>query len=186
MSLTIPILLGSAREGRMSDKAAAYVAGLLEKRGANSRVIDPREMLPRMDHQKVYADAWALVMKDADALVIVSPEYNHGYPGTLKDIIDSAKIEYARKPVAICGCSGGGLGGARVVEQLREVMIELRMTPIHDAVYFSNHFQLWNEDGTIKDATYEERVHTMIDELFWYTEVLKSGRESRPFPTKKP
>lgn len=183
MPLTIPVLLGTAREGRTSDKAAVYVAHLLEERGAQSRMIDPRELLANIDHRKIFSDAWAPVIEKADALVIVTPEYTHGYPGTLKDVLDSAYKEYARKPVAICGCSAGGLGGARVVEQLREVVVELRMVPIREAVYFSNNTQLWNDDGSIKDPSYEKRVNVMLDELLWYAEVLKTGRETRMFPS---
>ncbi len=180
----IPILLGSTRDGRFSDKAAAYVAGLMKERDIETQVIDPRDLHTTQSTERKHPEPWGSTMQRADALIIVAPEYNHGYPGALKEIIDSCYEEYFRKPVAICGTSAGGLGGARVVEQLRQVVIELRMAPIREAVYFSNHMNLWNEDGSIKDASYADRINTMLDELLWYTQVLKEGREKLPFPKK--
>ncbi|MSR85014.1 NADPH-dependent oxidoreductase [Candidatus Uhrbacteria bacterium] len=182
MSYFIPILLGTSREGRFSEKAATYIEKLLRARGVETQLVDPRAMESEISHEKIEADDWCGTMEKADALIIVTPEYNHGYPGVLKDILDSAEEECFRKPVAICGCSSGGLGGARVVEQLRQVMIELRMPPIREAVYFSDHKNLWNEDGSIKDPGYENRVNKMLDELLWYTQILKQGRETLPFP----
>ncbi len=64
-------------------------------------------------------------------------------------------------------------------------MIELHMTPMREAVYFSNHAHLWNDDGSIKDLTYEPRVQTMLDELLWYATVLKQGRTTLPFPANQ-
>jgi NAD(P)H-dependent FMN reductase len=118
-------------------------------------------------------------MKKADGLVIVTPEYNHGYPGPLKEMLDALYDEYAKKPVAVCGVSSGGLGGARVVEQIRQVAITLKLVPISEAVYFSNCRELFNEDGSIKDPSYDERCTKMFEELFWYARVLKDGRDGK-------
>ena len=74
-------------------------------------------------------------MLAADGLIVVSPEYNHGYPGPLKEVLDSLYEEYEHKPIGICG-AGGGLGGSRAVEQLRLVAIELKLVPIREALYF--------------------------------------------------
>lgn len=182
MLFFLPILLGSAREGRVSDKAAAYIAGLVAKRSIETAIVDPRDYSPTALAVRSHPEPWNAFMTRADGLIIVAPEYNHGYSAPLKAMIDSLHHEYLRKPVAICGCSAGGLGGARVVEQLREVVVELGMVPIKTAVYFSNHMQLWNDDGSIKDPTYESRINILLDELVWYAEVLKNGRETRPFP----
>lgn len=185
MSYIIPVLLGSAREGRVSDKAAAYMVSKLKERGAESSLIDPRDYMTGKSLELTSPKPWSDIMQSADALVIVSPEYNHGYPGELKELIDSCKAEYVRKPVAICGASAGGLGGARVVEQLRQVMIELRMSPIREALYFSDHFNLWNEDGSIKDPSYDTRVQPLLDELLWYTQALQEARKNIAYPSKK-
>ena len=110
--MTIPILLGSSREGRVSDRAATYVATFLTERGVTTQIIDPRDYPSKPSMERSNPEPWATLMASADGLVIVSPEYNHGYPAPLKTMIDSLHLQYAQKPVAICGTSGGGLGGA--------------------------------------------------------------------------
>ena len=118
---------------------------------------------------------WKEIMEHADALVIVTPEYNHSYPGELKLLLDSLYEEYEKKPVGVCGVSAGGLGGARVALHIKQVLIELKMIPARNSVYFSNVKDLFNESGTIKDTSYGERVGTMLEEIFWYTSALRKG-----------
>ncbi len=186
--MQIAILLGSAREGRVSDKAANYIKQRAELLGHQATIADVAKILPADTHEKISSDpSWSKTMSEADALIIVSPEYNHGYPGPLKDALDSLgdEGEYTRKPVVICGTSAGGMGGVRAVEQLRQVCTELSLVVLANAVYFSNHFALWNEDGSIKDAGYDDRTDTMLAALAWYAQVLKTGRTEVPFPEKK-
>ncbi|MDO8659575.1 MAG: NAD(P)H-dependent oxidoreductase, partial [Candidatus Parcubacteria bacterium] len=113
----------------------------------------------------------------ADGLIIITPEYNHGYPGELKLLLDMLYKEYARKPVGICGVSKGAFGGSRAVEQLKQMAIEFHMTPIREAVYFSFVQSLFNEDGSIKDESYSEKISKFMQEFLWYAKVLKKGRE---------
>ena len=179
MSLSIPVLLGTARDGASSDAAAAYVAKLLAARGVETQVIDPADYHEKKTFEQEHVKPWADIMKAADALIIVTPEYNHGYPGPLKEMLDTLYDEFARKPVAVCGVSAGGLGGARVVEQVKLVTIELHMCPIRESVYFSGCRTLFNADGTITDPSYDDRCGKMFEELFWYTNALKAGREGK-------
>src|SRR6185436_9413407 len=106
--------------------------------------------------------------------------YNHGYPGELKLFLDEAYKEYHKKPLALFGVSDGGLGGARMVEQLRLVSIELHMVPIRNSVYFSNANNLFNNDGTLNDSIkeYDARITKVFDELKWYGNALKVAREN--------
>lgn len=177
--LNIPVLLGTARDGRCSEYAARYVHKLLKLKGIESDFIDPRDYHEKKTFEKEHIKPWSDIMRAADGLIIVSPEYNHGYPGPLKEMIDILYEEYARKPVAVCGVSAGGLGGARMAEQIKLVTIELHMCPIRESVYFSNCHDLWNEDGSIKDTSYEARCQKMFEELFWFAHALKNGREGR-------
>ena len=101
-------------------------------------------------------------------MIIVSPEYNHGYPGELKMMLDLLYKEYAQKPIGFCGVSAGGLGGARVVEQLRLVSIEFHMIPIREAMYFSSVQDLFEENGKIKDESYSPRITKFLNELVSY------------------
>lgn len=177
MPLNIPVLLGTARDTASSDLVARYVNHLLLNRGVESELVDPADYHEKKTFEQEHIKPWADIMNAGDGLVIVTPEYNHGYPGPLKEMLDALYDEFARKPVAVCGVSAGGLGGARVVEQVKLVTIELHMCPIRESVYFSNVRQLFNEDGTIKDASYDEKCAKMFDELFWFANALKNFRE---------
>jgi NAD(P)H-dependent FMN reductase len=172
----VPIILGTAREGRFSDKAANYMLGVVRKAGIESEILDVRDYrIIATDKTLAYPEAkrFAEKMSKADALIIVTPEYNHGYPGELKMMIDMLYEQYSRKPVGLCGVSMGGLGGARCVEQLRQVFAELHMVSIREAVYFSGVRQLFDENGAIKDLSYNDRVKKFLDELIWYSQALK-------------
>jgi NAD(P)H-dependent FMN reductase len=179
MPLSIPVLLGTAREGALSDAAAAYVAKLLAARGVETQVIDPADYHEKKTFEKERVKPWADIMAKADALIIVTPEYNHGYPGPLKEMLDTLYEEFARKPVAVCGVSSGPLGGARGVEQVKLVTIELHMCPIRESVYFSNVRDLFNPDGSIKNPMFDDFCAKMFEELFWYANALKAGREGK-------
>jgi NAD(P)H-dependent FMN reductase len=175
--LNIPVLYGSSREGHLSEPCARYIWNLLKSRGIETTLVLPADYHEKKTLERAAPKPWADVMKEADGLIIVTPEYNHGYPGELKELMDSLYTEYHKKPVSICGCSAGGLGGARVVEQLRQVIVELHMCPTREAVYFSAIQNLFDADGKITDPSYEKRCDIMFEELFWYARVLKAGRE---------
>ena len=178
-NLFIPILLATGREGRQSEKAAKFMFGEVEKYGLATELLDIRAFnFTRTDNvvDSEQEKNFSQVMKKADGLIIVSPEYNHGYPGELKIMLDQLYEEYNRKPIGICGVSAGGLGGARMVEQLRLVAIELQMVPIREAVYFSNIGDLFDAQGNIKDSSYVGRIKNFLDELVWYAKALKNVR----------
>jgi len=182
--LFIPIILGTAREGRNSERVAKYVLKQAEKDGRfSTELLDVRDYVNRpqstMAVDGPMGKKWKETMSRADGLIIVSPEYNHGYPGELKLMLDDLREEYHRKPLALCGVSTSAIGGARVVEQLRTVAIDLQMTNLRNAVYFISVQNLFDEKGEMKDASYEARVKTVLDELVWYAEALKPVREKK-------
>lgn len=175
--LYIPIILGTARVGRQSEKVANYVFGEVEKAGFKTEILDVRDYrIEATDNTRQPPQAKKLSEKinKADGLIVVSPEYNHGYPGELKMMLDLIYGEYAKKPVGICGVSSGGLGGTRMVEQMRLVAVELKMIPIREALYFSNVKERFDEKGRIKDpAYYQEKVNKFLENLVFYAEALK-------------
>src|SRR5215471_10808307 len=131
--LFIPVILGTSRQGRMSEHVARFVLAEVAKReGVETALIDIRELaLPITDAGEMIKDAgFSATMMRADALIIVAPEYNHGYPGLLKHVLDTNLHEYIHKAVGICGVSAGGLGGARVIQNLLPVMRELGLVTI--------------------------------------------------------
>lgn len=178
--LFIPILLGTAREGRQSEKATKFVLQEAKKYGQfETQLLDVRDFAGPAKTQampKEQAEKWSEIMAKADGLIIVSPEYNHGYPGELKLMLDQLYKEYNRKPVGLCGVSGGGLGGARMVEALRTSLIELQLVPLRNAVYFSGIQNLFDDSGDIKDPSFSQKLATMFDELVWYAKALKTAR----------
>src|SRR5947208_5304156 len=103
----------------------------------------------------------------ADALVLVVPEYNHGYPGVRKHLLDSNLKEYIHKAVGICGVSAGGFGGARVIQNLLPVMRELGLVTIFWDDNFSHVQNLFDANGSLTEASYVGRTGKFLAELVW-------------------
>jgi NAD(P)H-dependent FMN reductase len=177
----IPVILGTAREGRQSEKVARFVLDSVSKAGIETELIDVKNYrIPATDNSgksDIYGKLSPKLMK-ADGFIIVTPEYNHGYPGELKMFLDMFYAEWARKPLGLAAVSIGPFGGARVVEQLREVAAELHMADIREVLHFPFVQNLFDEKGIIKDASaYEKRIKTFLDELSWYANALKTARK---------
>src|SRR5262245_58802077 len=116
--LSIPVILGTARSGRESEKVAKFVHEFAVQHGFLTELVDVRDYLQSFTEEKELT-AWKEKATAADGFIIVSPEYNHGYPGELKMFLDSAYVEYNHKPLGIVGVSDGMAGGIRMAEQLR-------------------------------------------------------------------
>ena len=179
--LFIPVILGTTRKGRFSELVARFVLEQTRKRtGVETTLVDIREIrLPVDDAGEALKDPSfsALVMR-ADALILVVPEYNHGYPGLLKHVLDTNLKEYIHKAVGICGVSAGGFGGARVIQNLLPVMRELGLVTIFWDGNFSKVQSLFDNDGSIKDTSYAGRIDKFLAELVWMAKVLRYGREN--------
>jgi NAD(P)H-dependent FMN reductase len=183
--IVIAILLGTTREGRESDKVARYVVDFAAQLpGVEVVLVDPRELTLPGDgnnpdaHDSTYADLTAR----ADAFYIVTPEYNHGYPGSLKRMLDSEYQNYRHKPVGVAGVSNGNWGGVRVCEALLPVMHRLGMPVIHSEVYFPHVQDLFDEHGQLlpeHQAVYAKNLQAAFDELVWYARTLKSGKQHK-------
>jgi NAD(P)H-dependent FMN reductase len=181
--LYIPLILGTPRKGRASEMVARFVLREVEKReGVETELIDVRELpLATDDEGEATKDAaFSEKMSRADALVIVTPEYNHGYPGLLKHALDSNLKEYIHKAVGLCGVSAGGFGGTRVVENLLPVLRELGLVTIFWDGNFSGARKLFDEAGNILDAAHVRRLDQFLKELIWMARVLRHGRENIP------
>ena len=115
-------------------------------------------------------------LASADAFVVVTPEYNHGYPGALKLLIDSASREWHAKPVAFVSY-GGISGGLRAVEQLRLVFAELHATTIRDSVSFANVWELFNSAGQPPPSAHKA-MSALLRQLSWWAHALRDAREA--------
>jgi NAD(P)H-dependent FMN reductase len=179
--LSIPVILGTPRQGRLSEHVARVMIEQICKRGdVETALIDVRTLdLTSMDAGEAIKDAtFSEAMLRADGLVIVVPEYNHGYPGILKHVLDSNLKEYIHKPVGLCGVSAGGFGGTRVVESLLPVMRELGMVTIFWDVNVSSAGKAFDESGNLLDQALPRRIDKMVTELVWMARVLRYGRDN--------
>jgi len=178
----IPVILGTVRKGRASENVAKFVFEQVKKReGVESELIDIRELkFPTDDAgEQIKHPGFSATCERADGFVIVTPEYNHGYPGMLKHVLDSNLKEYIHKAVGICGVSAGGFGGTRVIESMLPVMREFGLVTIFWDGNFSGAQGLFDDAGNIKDrATHEKRMDKFLGELVWMSKVLRYGREN--------
>lgn len=178
--LSIPVILGTTRKGRMSRHAAQFVAGQLRKRnGVTTEVIDIAELqLPVDDAGEGVKDArFSSAMERADAIVIVTPEYNHSFPGLLKHVLDSCLKEYVHKATGVVGVSAGGFGGTRVIEHFQPVLRELGLVSIFWDINFGNVEKAFDANGQLLDQAYIRRTEKFTAELVWMAKVLRHGRE---------
>ena len=183
--LFIPIILGTSRQGRQSENVAGFVLEQTRKRTEiETELIDVRKLPMRLDDagEQMKDPAFSATIERCDALIIVTPEYNHSYPGLLKHALDMNLEEYIHKAVGICGVSAGSFGGARVIENLLPVMRELGLVTIFWDVNFGNVQKLFDEQGKLLDQNYERRLDKFLNELIWMARVLRYGRENVPEP----
>src|SRR5438045_5535365 len=142
--------------------------------------IDVRSLTMKLDDagEQMKDPKFASTIERCDALIIVTPEYNHSYPGLLKHALDMNLKEYIHKAVGICGVSAGSFGGARVIEHLLPVMRELGLVTIFEDVNFGKIGTLFDERGNLLDQNYVRRLDKFLDELIWMARVLRHGREN--------
>lgn len=186
MGLYLPVLLGTARDPSRSEWVARFVAQRLALRpGVETRLFDPDhwpfpnlvarewEMEPRPPRVAEFVDE----MARADGFVVVAPEYNHGYPGTLKNMLDAVYDEWSRKPFAIVGV-GGVSGGIRMIEQLRPVIAGLGAVAIPASVPVTFVAKGWTQDGPTDADDWARRFDKLFDDLIWYAEALGAARRT--------
>ena len=189
MPIKIQIIMGSTRQNRFVDKPAQWILGeIIKKPNVDAKLIDLRDYpLPFFDEpvspaasKGVYslpaARAWADLIGQGDGYIIVTPEYNHGYPAVLKNALDYVYTEWNNKPVGFV--SYGTVGGARSVEQLRQVVIELKMIPVRTSVNLVAFWNLVDDLGNLKTETLQKSATEMIDQVLWYADILKQTREN--------
>ena len=178
--LYIPVILGTVRAGRMSAHAARLLVFELEKRSkVETELIDIAELpLPTNNAGRAIKDpGFSGKIDRADALVIVTPEYNHGYSGLLKHALDSCLEEYIHKAAGLVGVSGGPFGGTRAIENLLPVLRELGLVTIFWDVNFSSVQKVFDANGKLLDQAFIPRIDKFLKELIWMAKTLRHGRE---------
>ena len=169
----VALIYGSTRPGRLCDKVAEWAAAQIARHGHfEIEIVDPAKPANIAER-----------LASVDAFVVVTPEYNHGYPAPLKNLIDSYGPEWHAKPVAFVSY-GGISGGIRAVEQLRQVFAEVHAMTIRDSVVFPNAWEQFSEDGALRDSARSERSMTaMLGRLHWWAVALRMARTAAPYAT---
>ncbi len=183
--LFIPILLGTNRKDRQSENVAKWVFGQMKNRDEiETQFFDVRDFDLPQDHYGTELGEqfpeWREAIIRADGLVIVTPEYNHGYPGVLKSVLDLLLKEYIHKAVALVGVSAQVWGGTRVIEACIPMVRELGLAVTFTDLNFPQVQNKFDEDGNLLDNAYEKRAKDFLDELIWMSKTLKWGRENVP------
>ena len=197
-NIKIKVIIGSTRQNRFSEKPSNWILEEAKKlEGIEVELLDLRDyampffedpMSPSMakgSYSNKVVKKWAEKINEGDAFIIVTPEYNHGYPAVLKNAMDVIYPEWNRKPVGFV--SYGGALGARVVEQLRQVAVELQMAPIRNAIHIpvDIFFAAMMGKGPTGPEMFEpirkgmmgDRVQIFFDDLLWWAKALKAARE---------
>jgi len=181
LKLYIPVLAGTTREQRKSIYAARLVAEVGNTfEDVETEVIDPKNFyFPGDGNDPEGKDArYTAITERAQGFFIVSPEYNHSFPGSLKRMLDSELKNYVHKPVAFAGASSGQWGGVRAIEALVSSVREMGLVSTFTDMQFPKVQDLFDDEGTLLNENYREYVKAAWVELIWMTKVLEHGREN--------
>lgn len=191
-ALKIAVIIGSTRPARFGDKPAKWIAAEAKKlEGVEVELLDlvdypmpffEEPMGPSQLNKKYSNDVvkkWSAKIDAADAFIIVTPEYNHSTSGVLKNALDHLFPEWNNKPVGFV--SYGGVAGARAVEHLRQICIELSMAPIRNAVHIQGTILFpilsgkaqWNAET---EAHLKDNADKMLSQILWWAKALKAAR----------
>src|SRR5699024_9751260 len=175
------LIYGSTRRPRFCDKVADWTARHLEHHDDfKVQRVDPAAV-QRGENDATGSDTLKTRMTQADAFIIVHPEYNHGYPAPLKALIDDYTTEWQAKPVAFVSY-GGISGGIHAAEQLRTVLGWLHAVPIRDGVILSNVWRELNADEQLTPgAPAEQAAELMLARLHWWASALRTARQAMPY-----
>lgn len=189
----VKVILGSTRPGRFSELLTPWIAAGIEAQSEVSYEVLDLRTYPMPFYEEIGSPAvvqdgaypnkevrkFATKIGEADGFLVVAPEYNHGYTAILKNAFDSVYGEWNNKPIGFV--SYGSVGGGRVVEQLRQVSIELQMAPIRNAVHIQAPWFLRDESGDLKVGAlddYNQSLERTLEQLVWWGNALKQARST--------
>jgi len=187
--LNIPIILGSVRDGRKSEAVAKYIHQKVLDAGYTSVLVDFKELpLPfynaptvpvvyfKTGYPNENAQKWSDIARVADAFIIVSPEYNHGYPAVLKNALDWLYLEFEKKPFGLVGVSNGTVSGARMIENLRPVIENFGAVAMRETIMVGPVEKYFDDTGKLLEPGLDKKIEGLMKSLTWWAEVLKDRR----------
>ena len=186
----IAIIISTTRAARFGDKPAKWIYGIAAQRNdMTAEMVDLRDYpMPFFDEAasnawvpstNEVAQRWQKKVAEFDGYIFVTAEYNHGISAVLKNAIDYAYPEWLKKPAAYVGY--GSVGGARAIEQLRLINVELQMAPMRSGVHIqgADFMAVWQQGKDIAELTYlQQNAKDMLDQLVWWTNALKTARDA--------
>lgn len=172
----LSVVLGTARDGRHSEKAMAGLIAAAKERGWDVTEIDVRDHSQEQTDRSAGDAVFRSMLEAADAFVLVTPEYNHGYPGELKMLLDRQRGEFARKPVGIVAVSAGSTGGARVAQALLPVLNTIRAVVVQPTVQLS---KVREYEDPFSEERHRGLLESMLAELEFYAVPLREARARR-------
>jgi NAD(P)H-dependent FMN reductase len=182
--ISVAVLAGTTREKRESIKAARYIAEFgRQLPDVDIIFVDPKDFyFPGDGNDPEGKDPrYTEITAKADAFFVVTPEYNHSFPGSLKRMLDSELANYNHKPVAFAGASDGNWGGVRAVESLLTAVRETGLVALSWDVYFPRVQDIFDAEGAMKpehQGRYDRNVGKLYDELLWMARLFKSARKT--------
>ncbi len=184
-TIKIALIYGSTREGRFCDTVAEWaVREITAIDGFAVDPVDPAKLtLPARIGEDETSDQKDLERRltEADAFVVVTPEYNHSFPAAIKMLIDLYSDPWMAKPVGFVSY-GGVAGGLRAVEQLRQVFPELHAMTVRDSVSFPSAWDLFDDKGEPHEPDRPRRtLKRMLTQLDWWARALREGRKVNPY-----
>ncbi len=179
--LFILIIEGTTRPKRESIKAAKYIYEIgktIEE--IEVQLVSPEDFIMPFDgdDDENKDPKYTELTAKADAFFIITPEYNHSFPGSLKRLLDSESENYVHKPVALAGVSNGYFGGVRAIESLIHPLKTMGLVALRPDLHFPRIQNVFDEDGQVKDEKYNDRVRKIFEELIWMAKTLKWGRDT--------
>jgi len=191
----IQIIVASTRDGRRGERVAAWFGALAGARAdMRSELVDllawdlpwyrDAVVPPRGEYSEEATLRWAAKVAEADGYVLVTPEYNHGYPAALKNALDHLYAEWNHKPVTFV-TYGGSAGGVRAAEQLVQVAVELKMAPLRPQVHIPMAGRVFGRDGSgVVEQRHVDAANVALRELAWWARALRAARAAGVPPDK--
>jgi len=189
--LTLVVVTASVRDGRLGPTVTDWFAERARARPELTvRTVDLRDVplpltLPEPGHEPppetaAIRDSLRAVLTSADAYVVVTPEYNHSFPASLKNVLDWFLTEWAAKPVGLVSY-GGLAGGLRAVEHLRQVFAELHAVTVRETVSFHTAWDRFDTHGAALDPAADAAAKALLDQLHWWARALRTARQEHPY-----
>lgn len=198
-TLKLKLIVGSTRPGRTADRVLQWLSDWTRSDGRFSvDVLDLRDWnLPMFaESQATIGDPqdptysnpsvrqWNHTISMGDAYLFLTPEYNHSIPGALKNALDTVFASHAmrNKPAGVVAYSAGRVGGARAVEHLALIAVEAELVPLRNAVLIPNVYDAFDAAAELTDPRLDTGLAILLDDLAWWAELLRAGRERGTLP----